>query len=79
MAVTDRPAWGADVPISMPLPPGEPVMVPMFGFGMTQFRLVHDLNAAEYEALAVPVYAPQQPGRDVVAGDAAIDNGTADA
>lgn len=78
MAVTDRPVWGADVPISMPLPPGEPVMVPMYGFGMTQFRLVHDISAAEYEALAVPVYAPDGPTGRVVAGDAAIDAGTGD-
>lgn len=78
MAVTDRPVWGADVPISMPLPAGEPVMVPMFGLGMTQYRLVHDISAAEYETLAVPVYAPEAPAGKVVAGDAAIDAGSAD-
>lgn len=78
MAVTDRPAWGADVPISMPLPAGEDVMVPMFGFGMTQYRLVHDLSRAEYEALSVPVYAPQAGG--LVLDDAGIDApGRADA
>lgn len=75
MAVTDRPAWAADVPISMPLPASEPAMVPMFGFSMTQYRLVHDLSAAEYEALSVPVYAPEQPHGSTVAGDAAIDSG----
>ena len=75
MAVTDRPAWGSDVPISMPLPAGEPVMVPMFGFAMTQYRLVHDLSGPDYEALSVPVYAPELPSADVVAGDAALDAG----
>lgn len=50
-------------------------MVPMFGFGMTQYRLVHDLSAAEYEALSVPVYAPVQATGKVVADDAAIDSG----
>jgi hypothetical protein len=73
MAVTDRPAWGADVPISMPVPVSESVMVPMFGFGMTQFRLVPDMTSAEYESLSVPVYAPVTPQGSVVAGDAGID------
>jgi hypothetical protein len=74
VAVTDRPAWGADVPISMPVPAAEPSMVAMFGFSMTQYRLVHDISSAEYEALSVPVYAPvQQQGGGVVADDAAID------
>ena len=75
MAVTDRPAWGADVPISMPVPANEAVMVPMFGFAMTQYRLVHDMTSAEYEALSVPVYAPDAPTGQVVAGDAALDAG----
>jgi hypothetical protein len=73
--ITDRPAWGSDVPISMPVPAEEPVMVPMFGFGMTQYRLVHDLSGADYEALSVPVYAPELPAGDVIAGDAALDAG----
>jgi hypothetical protein len=73
MPVTDRPAWGADVPVSMPLPASEAVMVPMYGFGMTQYRLVHDLSQAEYESLSVPVYAPEDPQGTVIAGDAGID------
>jgi hypothetical protein len=73
--ITDRPAWGSDVPISMPVPAEEPVMVPMFGFGMTQYRLVHDLSGADYEALSVPVYATELPAGDVIAGDAALDAG----
>lgn len=72
-----RPVWGADVPISMPLPAPEPVMVPMFGFGMTQYRLVHQLTQVDYEALAVPVYAPASPTGDVIRGDAALDAGRA--
>jgi len=74
MPVTDRPAWGADVPVSMPLPAEEDVMVPMFGFGMTQYRLVHDLTQAEYESLSVPVYAPESQQGTVIAGDAGIDS-----
>jgi len=59
-ATVPRPVWGADCPISMPLPApaGETRLVAMQGFSMTQFRLVHDITAAEYESLAVPVYAP---------------------
>jgi hypothetical protein len=45
----------------------------MYGFGMTQYRLVHDLTSAEYEDLAVPVYAPDSPQGSEVAGDAGID------
>jgi hypothetical protein len=73
MSVTDRPAWGADVPISMPVPVEEDVIVPMFGFGMTQYRLAPDMTSAEYEDLAVPVYAPDSPQGAEVAGDAGID------
>lgn len=72
MPVADRPAWASDVPISMPLPAGEAVMVPMMGFGMTQYRLVPDMTAAEYESLAVPVYAPAAAG-PVVMDSAGID------
>lgn len=73
MAVTDRPAWGADVPISMPMPASEPSMVTMYGFAMTQYRLVPDMTQSEYEALSVPVYAPVQATGNVVSDDAAID------
>lgn len=73
MPFNTPPAWGADVPISMPVPASEPVMVEMHGFGMTQFRLVHALSATDYERLAVPVYAPDSPTGKVVPGDAGID------
>jgi len=70
-----RPVWGADVPVSMPVPPpaDEPVMVTMDGFGVTSFRLVHNLTARDYEALSVPVYAPEDPSAPTVYDDAAID------
>jgi hypothetical protein len=70
-----RPAWGADVPVSMPLPvpPSEQVVVEMFGFGMTQYRLVHGITQREYEALSVPVYQPRDPSAPSVQDDAAID------
>jgi hypothetical protein len=55
-----RPVWGADCPISMPLPApaSEARLIEMGGFSFTQYRLVHTITAAEYEELAVPVYAP---------------------
>jgi hypothetical protein len=73
MPFNTAPVWGADVPISMPVPAAERVMVEMFGFGMTQYRLVHALSRADYESLAVPVYAPASPTGEVVPGDAGID------
>ena len=72
MPFNKPPAWGADVPISMPVPAQEPVMVEMYGFGMTQYRLVHSLSQADYEALSVPVYAPASPTGTVIPGDAGI-------
>jgi hypothetical protein len=68
-----RPVWGPDVPVSLPLPPGEPILVPMFGFGMTQFRLVHNLTQREYEQLSIPVYQPRNPAQAVVNDSARID------
>jgi hypothetical protein len=72
-----RPVWGADVPVSMPLPPDEPIMVDMQGFGVTQYRLVHSITAAEYEELAVPVYAPPAPDAPVEDDDYGIDHAPA--
>jgi hypothetical protein len=55
-----RPVWGADCPVSMPLPPpaDEAKLVNMYGFSMTQYRLVHNISQPDYESLSVPVYAP---------------------
>jgi hypothetical protein len=73
---TSRPVWGADCPVSMPLPPpaGETKLVNMFGFSMTQYRLVHNISGVDYERLAVPVYAPSSG--QVIADDAGIDRRT---
>lgn len=73
MATNGRPIWSSDVPISMPEATGDEVIVPMYGFAMSQYRLVHDLTAAEYADLRVPIYAPEQPGLPEVRGDAYID------
>jgi hypothetical protein len=68
---TPRPVWGADCRVSMPLPPAEPIVVDMGGFAMTQYRMVHSINQATYQALSVPVYAPASGL--VAHDDAAID------
>jgi hypothetical protein len=70
---TTRPVWGADVPISMPVASGDPALVPMFGFAMSQYRLVHDITQTEMEALSVPIYAPERPAAQSVADDAELD------
>lgn len=68
MANDQPPLWSSDVRISTPTPPADEVLVPMFGFGMTQYGLMHDLTDGEYEYLRTPSYSPNQPG-EVVYGD----------
>lgn len=71
---TSRPVWGADCPVSLPLPAPEGILVEMYGFGMTQYRLAHSITGADYEALQVPVYAPRDMSMPVVRDDAGIDS-----
>lgn len=68
MANNQPPVWSSDVPISVPQAPDETVLVPMFGFGFTQYGLVHDLTQTEHDYLRTPSYSPEQPG-DVVYED----------
>lgn len=69
MANNQPPLWSSDVPISIPQPPAEQVLVPMFGFGFTQLGLFHDLTDVEYEYLRTPSYAPELPTDEVVYED----------
>ena len=69
MANNQPPVWSSDVRISIPQPPAEKVLVPMFGFGFTQFGLFHDLTEVEYEFLHIPSYSPELPVNEVVYGD----------
>lgn len=66
---TDVPAWSSDVPISIPHPPEESVLVSMFGFGMTQLGLVHDLTQVEYDYLRTPSYSPELPTTSTIYDD----------
>lgn len=63
------PLWSSDVPISAPIPPQKAVLVPMFGFGMTQWGLVHDLTETEYDYLRTPSYSPDLPTETIVYDD----------
>jgi hypothetical protein len=64
-----RPVWSADCPVSMPEPTGDEVIVAMYGFGMSQYRLVHDITSVEYEELRVVVGSPHDPSLREVPGD----------
>lgn len=66
---TNRPVWSADCPVSMPEPTGDDKIVGMYGFAMSQYRLIHDISQVEYADLRVPIYAPKDPGLPVVRGD----------
>lgn len=66
------PLWSSDVPISIPVPPDKAVLVPMFGFGFTQYGLVHDLTETEYEYLRIPGYSPDLPADEVVYDDGGL-------
>lgn len=69
MSINQPPVWSSDARISMPEPPDEDIIIPMYGFGMTHFRLVHDLTRTEYEHLYRPSYAPETPPGEVSADD----------
>lgn len=69
----DRPVWSADTPVSMPEPTGDTEIVQMFGFAMSQYRLIHSITKAEYDELRVPIYAPKDPGLTQVRGDEEVD------
>jgi hypothetical protein len=66
---TDVPAWSSDVPISIPHPPSEAILVSMFGFGVTQLGIVHDLTEVEYDYLRTPSYSPDLPNDDTIFDD----------
>lgn len=66
---TSPPVWSSDTRISIPEAPTDPVLVPMNGFGVTQWGLVHDLTTTEQEFLRTPSYAPELPTEEVVYGD----------
>lgn len=67
--------WGADVPISMPLPlqDDNPGLIDMDGFCFTANGLAHNLSQADWGMLSVPTFSPQIPTTTAVRYDAALD------
>lgn len=74
MANTERPTYSSDVPISMPIPPENDVLVPMYGFGFTQYGLFHDITRDEYEELRKPTVRPEDPSMRTVRGDEGVED-----
>lgn len=70
---TNRPIWSSDVPISMPEPTGDTAIVPMYGFAMSQYRLIHDLTPVEYEALRITIASPLDPSLPEIRGDEGLE------
>lgn len=69
---TTPPVWSSDVPISVPQAPAEEIIIPMFGFGMTQLGLFHDLTDVEYEQMRQPSYSPDRPSDEVIYDDGGL-------
>lgn len=55
-------AWGADVPISMPMPPDDKPLVDMGGFGFGINGICHVITEEERDAEAIPTFAPPPQG-----------------
>jgi hypothetical protein len=58
-ATTD--SWGADVPISMPMPKRNdyPTLAELgAGWAMTATGLIHDLDESTWEEVVTPTFAP---------------------
>lgn len=53
-----KQAWGADVPISMPVPPPKRPLVDMGGFAFGVQGICHALTLEERDEYAAPTYAP---------------------
>lgn len=69
----DPPYYAADTLISMPVAPRDRPIIPMYGFAMTKYGIVHDITPSEAEELAVPRYAPLKRNLPEIRGDAKLD------
>lgn len=54
--------WGADVPISMPIPSDTTVLVDMGAHGFTVNGLQHNLSQADLEEYTQPNFSPPLDG-----------------
>jgi hypothetical protein len=50
--------WGADVPISMPEPSNDDVLIDMGAVGFSENGLVHNLNSSDLEEYQIPTFGP---------------------
>ena len=50
--------WGADVPISMPQPTDDPILIDMGAHGFTVNGLQHNLSRADLEEYTQPTFSP---------------------
>ncbi len=66
---SDMPIWSSDVPISLPESGSDPILVPMYGFGFSQYGFFHDISPADAETLRTPTYAPVLPPGEEVYDD----------
>jgi hypothetical protein len=69
--MADPVHWGADVPVSLPLPltADNPGVIPMDGFCFTESGLFFDLSAADYDRISTPSYAPARPKQQTIRYD----------
>ena len=51
--------WGTDVPISMPEPTTDDVLIDMGAYGFSENGLVHNLTPADLEDYMMPTFAPE--------------------
>ena len=72
--MSDRSSWGSDVPISMPQPNLNAVIVQMHGFGYSQYGIVHDLNELDYMSVRRPASPPDVDPSSEVFDDAELDD-----
>lgn len=50
--------WGADTPISLPVPPDHPPLVDLGGFAFTAGGIAHHVTKADVEEISIPPFAP---------------------
>jgi len=50
--------WGSDVPISMPVPSQDQVLIDMGAFGFSVNGLVNNLNKSDLEEYQTPTFSP---------------------
>jgi hypothetical protein len=57
--MANKPAWGSDTLVSLPVPPFEtPIRSAAAGFGFSRFGLVHDITTSDVETFLHPTFSP---------------------